>query len=189
YYGDFENLSRSEIKNYTLWYKGRIKNVSGLLLAEIVKSIIELGYVPRNILLDGDNKSIVNQFKERFNFNSSKVITVGIGKDFDYNWNFENDPPQNLPKDFDLIISQAMFEHLLNPYKHLSDLTKRLQSGGVIIVHTLMPGFAYHRYPIDAFRFFPDWFEAASERLYLSITRKLQRDFNIFYVLKKRYGK
>lgn len=128
-------------------------------------------------------------FKKRFNFNSSKVITVGIGEDFDYNWNFENDPPQNLPKDFDLIISQAMFEHLLNPYKHLSDLTKRLQSGVVIIVHTFMLGFAYHRYPIDAFRFFPDWFEAASERLNPSITRKLQRDFNIFYVLKKRYGK
>ena len=184
-YGDFERLNRIDKKNYTLYYGGKIKNVTGLLYAEIVKIINDLNFLPKRVLLDGDNKLIINQFKENFNFNFTEVLTAGIGNDFDFNWNFENNPPENLPNDFDIIISQAMFEHLIDPYKHLVDLTGRLKYGGIIIIHTVMPGYTYHRYPIDTLRFFPDWFETSANRLKLSIIRRFQRDFHIFYVLKK----
>ncbi|KKQ95038.1 MAG: Methyltransferase type 11 [Candidatus Woesebacteria bacterium GW2011_GWA1_39_11b] len=184
-YGNFEWLNVFDIKKYTLVFKGRTRNVVGELLGELIKIVSDLHIQPRRVLLDGDSKSIKNQIKNRFSFNSAEVLTVGIGKNFDYNWNFENDPPKNLPNDFDLIISQAMFEHLINPYKHLVDLAKSTRKGGVVLIHTVMPGFPYHRYPIDAVRFFPDWFETSADRLKLKIVRKFQRDFHLFYLLKK----
>lgn len=184
-YQGFERLNKLEIKKYTLVFKSGARNVVGELLGEIVKIVSDLNLQPKRVLLDGDNKLIKNQFKERFNFKTSDVLTVGIGNDFDYDWNFENDPPKNLPKNFDLIISQAMLEHLIDPYKHMVDLTNRLRHGGVLIVHTVMPGFPYHRFPIDAVRFFPDWFETSADRLNLRIIRKFQRDFHLFYLLEK----
>jgi SAM-dependent methyltransferase len=184
-YGDFERLNALDVHMYTLYFNSTGKNICGYLLGEIVKIIIDLHMAPNRILLDGDNKSIIKQFKERFHFDSAEVLTVGIGNDFDYDWNFENDPPKKLPKDFDLIISQAMFEHLINPYKHFSDLVSRLRHKGIIIVQTMMPGFVYHRYPIDAIRFYPDWFETSADRLKLHVIRKFQRDFYIFYAFIK----
>lgn len=184
-YGDFERLNRRDIKAYTLVYKGKARNICISMDAEIVKAICGLDFSPQLILLDGDSKTVVDQLKKRFNFHSAKVITAGIGNNFDFNWDFENDPPENLPQNFDLIVSQAMFEHLINPYKHLADLANRLRVGGVIIISTHLPGYTYHRYPIDAVRFFPDWFETSANRLKLSVSRKFQRYFNICYVLKK----
>lgn len=184
-YGNFERLNKLDIKNYILTYCGNMRNVTGQLMAEIVKTIIGLKFLPKRILLDSDNKLVVSRFKEKFNFNSVEVLTVGIGNDFDFNWNFENNPPENLPNDFDIIISQAIFEHLIDPYKHLVDLIFRLRYGGVIIIHTVMPGYIYHRYPIDTLRFFLDWFETSAIKLKLSIIRKFQRDFHIFYVFSK----
>jgi SAM-dependent methyltransferase len=185
-YGCFECLSKADIKKYTLTYDEKARTESGMLMGEIVKIIFDLDAQPKHILLDGDPKKIVRQFKKRLKLSSAKVLTVGIGNDFDYYWDFEKNPPKRLPKKFDLIVSQAMLEHLVDPYKHITDLVNRLDSRGVLIVHTVMPGFTYHRYPIDSFRFFPDWFEICAERLHLDIMRKFQRDFNLIYAFKKR---
>lgn len=184
-YGNFEKLNRKDLKKFTLTYNGLDKNVTGLLRPEIVKIIKDLDFVPKKILLDGDSKCIVDQFKKAFNFDKTEVLTTGIGEDFDFEWDFENDPPDNIKVGFDLIISQAMFEHLINPYKHLVDLVSKLNYNGVIIIHTVVPGFPYHRYPIDSVRFFPDFFEKSSLNLGLNIYRKFLRDFHIVYVFKK----
>lgn len=185
HYSGFEKLGRSDIKKYIFSYDSGKRNVCGGLMAEISKVIDDLAIKPKNVLLDGDSKETVEQFRKRFNFDSSKILTVGIGNDFDYDWNFENDPPENLPNNFDLIVSQAMLEHLLNPYKHFSDLVNSLNKGGLIIIHSVMPGYTYHRYPIDAMRFYPDWFEASAERLKLKVVRKIRRDFHLIYLFKK----
>jgi SAM-dependent methyltransferase len=184
-YGNFEKLNRKDLKKFTVTYTGLNKNVTGLLRPEIVKTLKELDFVPKKILLDGDSKYIVDQFKETFNFDSADVLTTGIGENFDFEWDFENDPPNNIKVGFDLIISQAMFEHLINPYKHLVDLVSKLNNNGIIIIHTVVPGFPYHRYPIDSVRFFPDFFEKSSLSLGLNIYRKFLRDFHIVYVFKK----
>lgn len=184
-YGNFEKLSRKDLKKFNLTYKGSNKNVTGLLRPEIVKILKGLDFVPKKILLDGDTKYIVDQFKETFNFDGVKVLTTGIGDNFDFEWDFENEPPTNLDGDFDLIISQAMFEHLINPYKHLVDLASKLSAEGVLIIHTVVPGFPYHRFPIDSVRFFPDFFEKASVNLGLGVYKKYLRDFHLVYALKK----
>jgi len=102
----------------------------------------------------------------------------------DYYWNFENDCP--IHEKYSLIISQAMLEHLINPYKHISDLANLLENGGHLIVHSVLPLYQYHRYPIDCLRFFPDWFEEVAKRLELEIVDKYIRLSHITYKYKKR---
>lgn len=184
-YGEFEGLSRLDIRKYTLSYNPG-GNVCSQLTAEIVKMISDLKVKPKSVLLDGDTKLVVEQFRDRFGLEGSEILTTGIDDDFDYDWNFENDIPKSLAdKRFDLIISQAMLEHLIDPYKHFLDLSKLLNKNGYLAIHTDMPGYNYHRYPIDAVRFFPDWFEGASKRLGLKVVRKFRRDFSIKYLLRK----
>ena len=89
---------------------------------------------------------------------------------------------------FDLILSQAMLEHLLNPYKHVFDLSQMLNPGGKLVLHTHIPGFNYHRFPIDCVRFYPDWFEAIAERLNLSVYDRYIGDMRICYTLEKGYS-
>ncbi|UCH45087.1 MAG: hypothetical protein JSV11_12470, partial [Nitrospiraceae bacterium] len=114
---------------------------------------------------------------------AGEVLTAGLS-DADYIWNFEEDIPV-IKNTVDLVISQAIFEHLLNPYKHLHDLSNLIQSTGYIIIHTVIPGFPYHRHPIDSLRFFPDWFEEAAQRFHLKIIKKRIKDTHIFYMYQK----
>jgi len=184
-YGKFEKLSRADQKKYTLLYANDLKNVSGVLVGEIVKAIFDLDLNPDKVLLDGDNKPVVDQFRKKFNFDKANILTAGKQGNFDFEWNFENDRPENIPSDFDLIVSQAMFEHLIDPYKHFRDLANLLKQGGHLVIHTHVPGYTYHRYPIDAVRFFPDWFELSAERNRLEVKRKFLRNFHIIYLFEK----
>lgn len=58
---------------------------------------------------------------------------------------------------YDLIINQATLEHLYNPYQAMANMFAALKPGGIIVSHTHPPGFEYHRYPSDYFRFMKDW--------------------------------
>jgi SAM-dependent methyltransferase len=184
-FGNFEKLSRSDQKKYTLLYDNELKNITGVLVGEIVKMILDLDLKPGRILLDGDGKSVVDQFRKKFGFEGADIITVGKQGNFDFEWDFEDDYPENMPSNFDLIVSQAMFEHLIDPYKHFKDLANLLKRGGHLVIHTHIPGYTYHRYPIDAVRFFPDWFELSSERNGLEVKRKFLRNFHIIYLFEK----
>jgi len=181
-FGEFERLNRRDQRKYTLVFSNESKNVCGFLGPEIVKMVLDLKLNPERILLDGDNKSVTEQIKGRFNFRSADVLTTGIEGDYDYIWNFEDDCPENMPRDFDLIVSQAMFEHLIDPFKHFEDLSKLLKRGGYLVIHSHLPGYTYHRYPIDAVRFFPDWFEFSAKKTGLKVKRKFMRDFHLIYL-------
>ena len=78
-----------------------------------------------------------------------------------------------------------MLEHLVQPYKHVCDLVDALNPGGHLVLHTVIPGFPYHRYPIDCARFFPDWFEEVARRLSLQICDRYIGDLRIMYKLRK----
>jgi SAM-dependent methyltransferase len=184
-FGDFEKLSRADQKKYTLLYANDLKNVSGVLVGEIVKMILDLKLDPAKVLLDGDDKSVVEQFRENFGFKKTEILTAGKQGNFDFEWDFENDLPENLLGNFDLIVSQAMFEHLIDPYKHFKDLAGLLKQGGYLAIHTHVPGYAYHRYPVDTLRFFPDWFELSAKRNGLQVERKFLRNFHIIYLFQK----
>lgn len=184
--GKFKIFNNKYFRKNTVTYykKNNPDEIKSIHNAEIVNLIHEINLKPQKILLDGDTKEIVSQFKKIFKFNNSEVLTVGIGHEFDYDWNFENDPPKNISKNNDLIISQAMFEHLIDPYKHLKDLVKILKNKGYLIIHTQLPGYPYHRYPIDCLRFYPDWFESCGKKLGLKVKKRIIRNFHLCYLFQ-----
>lgn len=56
------------------------------------------------------------------------VVTAGLHNDADHRWDFENVPPE-IGK-FQGVVSHAMLEHLVDPYRHLRDLGNLLAPGG-----------------------------------------------------------
>ena len=147
---------------------------------EIIKWARDINPSPRKTLLAGDNRDTAQRLRQKIQVQS--IDTAGLSN-VDYTWDFEEDPPKM--GQYDLIVSQAILEHLLSPYKHMQDLTSLLAPGGFLIVHTVCPGCPYHRFPIDAFRFYPDWFEETARRLRLNIVKKRIKGTHIFYMYRK----
>lgn len=161
-------------------------NESGCIYGEIAYMIASVEGQLKRVLFTGEENNSKVTLKSNINkLQKSKIFTTGLSKDVDYNWNFEKTPPK-LGK-FSLIVSQAMFEHLMDPYKHFCDLANHLEIGGHLIIHTVMPGFFYHRHPIDSLRYYPDWFEemASPDRCNLKIAKKMIRNMHIFYMYTK----
>jgi len=170
-YGKFD---RGSYTRYELWgLPNECKGYSGIIL----KWAQDISPMPQRVLLAGEKRDVVGYLR----FLGEEICTAGLSE-ADYKWNFENDPPQQMGK-FDLIISQAILEHLLNPYKHLAALANLTITGGHLIIYGAKSGFPYHRFPIDACRFYPDWFEEMAQRLNLSIIKK---HIGIFYMFQKR---
>lgn len=177
----------SPIKNFQK-YEFSLNNESKVMYGEIVKLILDLKTPLKRVLLTGEtnkNKKVIRK-KLYKQFSQSIIKTAGLLKNVDYFWNFEKDIPKKLGK-YSLIISQAMIEHLVNPYKHIRDLSSSLEKNGYLIVHSVMPGFFYHRHPVDTLRFYPDWFEeiAKKERCNLKVVKRIYRNLHLFYLYKK----
>ncbi len=135
------------------------------------------------VLLAGEPARVVSHYESWLGLKRDEFTTAGL-EDVDVEWNYENDPPRAMGT-FRLVLSQAMFEHLIDPYRHLCDLYGLLEPGGSLIVMTHLPGFGYHRHPIDAVRFFPDWFETVAVRLGADVTGRLVGDDRIVYQLTR----
>ena len=172
-YGTFDS------NNYDAFSVDDLSNESGFYHGELIKWSADL--YPNCVLFAGENTKTATYLKEKIN--AKKVITAGLSE-VDYRWNFEHNAPE-IPEKLDLIISHAIFEHLLNPYQHLSELARLVETQGVLIIHTVMPGFRYHRYPVDTLRFYPDWFEEMADRLRLKIVNKRIKEDHIFYMYQK----
>lgn len=176
-YGEFD---KTDYEDFTL--RG-LPNEATFYFGEIIKWAQDINPTPKRALLAGENNNTAKYLQPEIRV--EHICTSGL-LNVDYEWDFEKPPPQMGP--FDLIISQAILEHLLNPYKHMSDLSDLLAPGGYLIVHSVCPGHPYHRYPIDACRFFPDWFEETAKRLNLDIIKKRikdTKDNHIFYMYQK----
>ena len=165
--------------NYNSFSVGNLPSESGFYWGELIKWATDIN--PECVLFVGENKSTAKILKDKIN--AGKVLTAGLS-DVDYKWNFEEDFPV-IEKKIDLVVSQAILEHLINPYKHLHDLTNLISSKGYIMIHTVTPGFPYHRYPIDSLRFFPDWFEEVAKRFNLNVINRKIQDTHIFYMYQK----
>ena len=187
-YGFPKQLSNKQRQDFNLELidNGEKLIECGRYYPEIVYMIKQLEKI-KSVILDGDSKTIIPIIQNNLrNLEFAEFTTVGLGskKDFDFIWDFENVTPPEIPN-ADLIISQAMLEHLLMPFEHLRDLSKLLNKNGHLILHTQLPGYSYHRYPIDSIRFYPDFFEEAAKRLNLKVVEKYQSDFHIFYHFQK----
>ena len=136
-------LNEKRIKQYEMIYDGFDKgnyqqyslhdlpSESGFYWGELIKWSADIK--PECILFVGENKKTAKILKEKMG--AGKVLAAGLS-DVDYKWDFEKDFPK-IDEKVDLIVSQAILEHLLNPYKHLQDLTHLISSDGYILVHTV----------------------------------------------------
>ncbi len=194
FFNRIRNLPRFE-KNYGKFlynndfseYEFILDNESGIFYGEIVSLVLHIKPKINRVLLAGETKKNIEIIRRSLasKLLDSEIKTTGLSQDVDYRWDYEKKAPR-LGK-YSLIISQAMLEHLIDPYKHFCDLVEHLEPGGHLIVHSEMPGFFYHRYPIDTLRFFPDWFEeiASKDRCNLHVEKKIIRNLHIFYMYKR----
>ena len=172
-YGQFDRT------DYEKFFVSGLPSESGVYHGEIIKWAMDIH--PQRVLFAGENKETAEQLKQIIK--ADFVFTTGLGGT-DFEWDFEKEPPA-IEENFDLVVSRAILEHLLNPFKHVLDLSSLLQESGYLILHTVMPGFPYHRHPIDSVRFFPDWFEEVAQRMKLEIVKKKISDTHIFYMYQK----
>ena len=159
------------------------RSEGGAILGEVVLFAKQTEVGNGSILLAGDRNDVKEIWRPFFP--DARFVTAGV-HDMDQAWNYEQDPPEGLSKQrFRLIISQATIEHLIDPYKHVRDLAGLLEEGGFLIVHIVLPGFFYHRVPIDCMRFYPDWFETVGARLGLQVIDRQIAVFNITYKYRR----
>jgi len=178
-YGDFnfgKSFDRQAIKG--------LAQESGKIYGGIIHFLLSLPSPPTSVFLPGENNAVKPVYASLLNIAQEKIITAGILEGMDVAWNFEDSPPVNTQ--YDCIVSQSMLEHLIDPYKHVRDCASLLKPGGHMILHTMMPGFNYHRYPVDCMRFYPDWFEEVSKRLSLEVAGKYIHNSRITYCYRKR---
>lgn len=112
-------------------------------------------------LLVTENNNVKKVFED--NYPDKVFYTVDLYDDFnnsiDYKLDICNEQEcNNLPK-LDVVICQATLEHIYNPFQAVKNMTDSLNEDGYLLLHTHTPGYAYHQYPRDYFRFFSDWFE------------------------------
>jgi SAM-dependent methyltransferase len=135
-------------------------------------------------LFVGDTKEVTKILKDKIDAKEAYCAGLSHFIEVDFNWDFEED--NTIPKaQFDGVFSQAMLEHLIDPYKHVKDLSDLLCKNGALFIHTQTPGFQYHRHPIDCLRFYPDWFETVAKKLNLTVKHKKVTQNHIFYCLIK----
>jgi SAM-dependent methyltransferase len=178
-YGDFHfgrSFDRHAIKG--------LAQESGKLYGALVKFLTDIPEPLARVLLPGENNAVKPVYARLLKLDEAKILTAGVLSDMDVQWDFEHDPPA--VGRFDCIVSQSMLEHLIDPYKHVRDCVHLLRPGGWLLIHTMMPGFNYHRHPVDCIRFYPDWFEELAKRLGLEVRDKYMHNSRITYLYRKR---
>lgn len=177
--GQFEDGAQ-----YTHLAVSGLYSESSVILGEVVHSLRRFAKPEHLLLLAGERRSERAAYSRSAGIPIEQILTAGLHEDMDYHWNYEAAPP-DIPA-VDIIASQAMLEHLVDPYRHMCDCYGLLKPGGILIVHTELPGFQYHRFPVDCCRFYPDWFEEVAMRLSANVVaRFLSVEGHIVYCLGK----
>ena len=177
-YGNF-NFGR-DLREYGL---NNFTSEGGAILGDVVYFARSVDLGNGKVLFAGDRNDVKTVWSPYFS--PDQMITCGI-HEMDHYWDFEEKIPQSLSLlSFRLIISQAMIEHLVDPFNHFADLVSLLTPGGILIIHSVLPGFFYHRVPIDCQRFYPDWFETCASRFGMNIIDRQISVFHITYKMEK----
>ena len=74
-YGNYECLSRTDQKKFTLNFVGEQKNVTGVYVSEIVKSILDLKFNPKKVLSFGSIKSSKTAIRSHLSHTSTLSVT------------------------------------------------------------------------------------------------------------------
>ena len=107
-----------------------------------------INYIPKNpYILDVGGIDINGSYKTLFD--PTYVYRTLDLKDADYTW-------ENVPYNFfNVVILGQTFEHDKYFWKSLENIKKIVSSKGIVIIIVPSKG-AYHKYPVDCYRFYPD---------------------------------
>lgn len=145
------NASGGLLKPLILPWLGN-RNLSALLVSEPSTATGEiLEYLTHEDLFGGTNLNLTTLEDE--------LRVVWSPQQHNYDLAVQNSLPNHLHKNFDLIICQALLEHVINPVAVIENLLQlRSDHRSILAIQTVNPYMGMHRYPIDTLRFFPDFF-------------------------------
>jgi hypothetical protein len=129
-YGDF-HIGKS-YKSYAI---GGVPNESGQIRGEIVYLLKEIRGSIKNLFLPGEKNIIKPIYSKFLGIPAASITTAGLAEEMDWHWNFEESPPEF--GQFECIVSQAMLEHLIDPYMHMRHMESHLAPAGFLIVHSV----------------------------------------------------
>jgi SAM-dependent methyltransferase len=139
-------------------------------------------------LLLSENNSVKEEFEKLHpgvTFSTSDFFPE-MNADCDFNFNICDRSTIVNNKKFDLILNQSMLEHVYDPVSALRNIVDLLENEGICILNTVVPGFQYHGFPRDYFRFYPDWFIDAEKFIGNIKTKELcVVGYQIFVVYQK----
>jgi SAM-dependent methyltransferase len=173
---------RSDAEWKSLSVKG-LENESNQISGLVVQTIRDIGEPAESMLLAGEAAAAKPVYAAIANMVQEKIRTAGLHADADHRWDFEQSPPEM--GRFNCIVSYAILEHLIDPYRHVRDLCELLEPGGHLVIFTVSPGFPYHRHPIECMRFFPDWFETVADRTGMEIVDRFYGSERVMYRFRK----
>lgn len=111
--------------------------------------------IGNDILLISETNTVKNEFQASYpDWIINTVDKFSDDSDIKVDICSEINPFNNK---YDLIINQATIEHVHDPFGAMRNLCNSLKPNGIIVTHTHPPGYRYHQYPRDYFRFMKDW--------------------------------
>jgi SAM-dependent methyltransferase len=115
-------------------------------------------------ILLGENEETAIDFKVRYPKKFFSTLELD-GSNMTYKADIcSQNIKAEVPDTFEVVVCQALFEHLFDPVQALKNMVELIDKEGFIFIHTHpVPGIPYHAHPRDYLRYFPDWFEDATK--------------------------
>lgn len=117
-------------------------------------------------LLLGETKETARDFKRMYPEKSFYTLELE-GSNSTYTADICSlDIRSSLSDTFEVLVCQALFEHLFDPVQALRNMVELAGAEAFIFIHTHpVPGIPYHAHPRDYLRYFPDWFEDVEKNI------------------------
>lgn len=136
-----------------------------------------------HILLIAEQPKVFPTFKAHFP--SATVFNIGFEGQHGEEYVLDLNKDHCFVNDFDIVFSQALLEHICNPFQAIKNMSKLCKNGGHIVIHTVNSQMPLHRYPIDCLRFFEDWFKDICNYLPIELVEYDEWGAHCFAVYKK----
>lgn len=107
------------------------------------------------LLLIAENKNVIPVFNTHFP--SLEVDCQGYKGEKGEEFHDLNIHRAYMPQ-YDLILSQALLEHICMPCVAIRNMADLLHTGGYVFLHTHNSKMGYHAFPVDCIRFYKDFF-------------------------------
>lgn len=122
-------------------------------------------------------------------------VIESIEKILNSNWgpqDFQYDlcryPLMENPPKYQVVLHQSLLEHVVDPVSVIRNLNDFLVPGGIQVIQTVNIYCSLHRYPIDALRFFPDFFLNLEKYLDVKCVATFMENGSIYAVLQNEKG-